>query len=1071
MSSNVKYNLPIKNSNQCIECINCKNTSCNKCTRNRFINDCLPLVDMKESRINILNWDHSRYIWFDESNTQTYSINKDFSLSEYTGDIINYQIFYQTELINNINNDFIIYIEGVKFSIPIYYFFINKNNVIFNVFISFYLYKNPEYKKNTILSFNYNVDNNNYVSMTYKFDIFNVSLLCDKFFEIIPLFLYDYEPNAINCKLREIFSEFALDKLYNIINSYKGSLFAYNSKSSQNTEKYEKYEKFISGPIKSSQDRESNPYTIKKLESGDKTKNINELYNDLTESIRQYRIYLSELTCIIRDFDKIFIVSILDFRFKQTTIMNTWAFDKYFNLNHILGNVSQQPGHNKKLLKSCYTIDKPIIYEYSTITYKNMNYGNCMENTILQFLKILLWNNDIDNYNLDLIDKCFKKNDCINKRLYDIFSKIDKEKTVDFDYEWVKFIMELNKENKYQLIKLEVELNPTLYNLITFLKYISIDEINEIDNNDFLLNFVKKINKEFCVKVDSTTYTDKIILTTNKTYTMFLNHYKHAYFENAKLSDLSTNILEKISKSNSELSVYLRNNKTITYSEINNFICLDYIENKDPFYNYYISKLEKTKIMDSYYLLCRDEAFYKINELIYLKLLSNHIACFLNLQNNNEDSVWHIAVMCIKSEYFWNQVIVKNLCGDNWNLQNNYKSSVWHNAVESIKYDHFWDQVIVKNLCGDNWNLQNNYKSSVWHNAVKSIKSDHFWDQVIVKNLCGDNWNLQNDYKSSVWHNAVESIKYDHFWDQVIVKNLCGDNWNLQNDDEYTVWHNAVKSIESDYFWDQVIVKNLCGDNWNLQDYDLYTVWHNAVKSIESDYFWNQVIDKNLCGDNWNLQDYKDESSVWHFATSIKSEESWDRVSDKNIKSKYFWDQVIVKNLCGDDWNLQDRYKSSVWHNAVKSVESDYFWDQVIVKNLCGDNWNLQNDVGFTVWHNAVKSIKYDHFWDQVIVKNLCGDNWNLQNDERNSVWHLAISNIESYYFWDQVIRKKLFEKWYIGDLKKFIGIDENKKYICIVKEHLKTLEESDKYGKKNLKFKTKYIKYKLKYLELKKIM
>jgi hypothetical protein len=264
-------------------CLNCEDTLCVECIRKKFINDCLPLVDMKESKINILNWDRSGYIWFDESNTQTYSFNKDFSLNEYTGDNIIYKIFDQTELIYNINNHFSIdIVEGVKVLIPIYYFFINKNNVIFNIFISFYLYKNPEYKQNTILSFNYDVNNNNYVSMTYKFDIFNVSLLYDKFFKIIPLFLYDCERTIVDNKLREIFSEFALDKLYNIINSYKGSLFAYNSNS--NRIKY-KFETFISKPIKSKfteVNRYDNATAIINLESGKKTKNIDDLYNDLT---------------------------------------------------------------------------------------------------------------------------------------------------------------------------------------------------------------------------------------------------------------------------------------------------------------------------------------------------------------------------------------------------------------------------------------------------------------------------------------------------------------------------------------------------------------------------------------------------------------------------------------------------------------------------------------------------------------------------------------------------------------------------------------------------------------------
>jgi hypothetical protein len=96
---------------------------------------------------------------------------------------------------------------------------------------------------------------------------------------------------------------------------------------------------------------------------------------------------------------------------------------------------------------------------------------------------------------------------------------------------------------------------------------------------------------------------------------------------------LSTNILRKLSNSDLELSKYLKDNCNLTYSEINNFICLDYIENSNNFYSYYLSKLEKNKIADSYSLLFKDEIirYDSVNDEIYLKLLSNHI---VKPQNN-----------------------------------------------------------------------------------------------------------------------------------------------------------------------------------------------------------------------------------------------------------------------------------------------------------------------------------------------------------------------------------------------------------------------------------------------------
>jgi hypothetical protein len=506
--------LPYKNDNKCKGCLVCDGNLSGECQRKKFINECLPLIDIKESKINILNWDKSGYIWYDSMNTESYYFDNNFNLNKYDGNIIEEQFYDQDKLLENIDKQLVIKIESdLLIEIPIYYFFVNKNNIIFNIFISYYLYKNPSHTTNTILSFNYDTVNNNYISSTYKFDIFNLSLLCDKFFQIIPLFLYNYDENTIKKQLKNIFNKFALDKLYNIINYYKAILNAYNSNSEKDIKIKEIYpfEKFILSDIKSfpnvNYKKYKNATKIHNLESGKKKdKSLEEIYNELTNSILEYRFYLNGLTEIIPDFDKIFISSILDFRLKQYTIMNTWEFDRNFNIKFILNNL-ETTNIKKEDLHNIYFIEKPVIYEYSTVTYKGKTYGNCMENTLLQFLKILLWDDKIKNYSLNLIDNFANKN--VSNKLLNIFKNIEKEKTLSFDYEWVKFIMELqetqdNKFGNYDLLTNDIELNPTLQNLIIFLKYISVQEISDIDNNEkLLLNFVKKINSDFNVSIET----------------------------------------------------------------------------------------------------------------------------------------------------------------------------------------------------------------------------------------------------------------------------------------------------------------------------------------------------------------------------------------------------------------------------------------------------------------------------------------------------------------------------------------------------------------------------------------
>ena len=49
----------------------------------------------------------------------------------------------------------------------------------------------------------------------------------------------------------------------------------------------------------------------------------------------------------------------------------------------------------------------------NSIIYNGIEFANCMENTILQFLKILFYDETIMTYNFLLIDQLIKKNYCI----------------------------------------------------------------------------------------------------------------------------------------------------------------------------------------------------------------------------------------------------------------------------------------------------------------------------------------------------------------------------------------------------------------------------------------------------------------------------------------------------------------------------------------------------------------------------------------------------------------------------------------------------------------------------------
>ena len=61
---------------------------------------------------------------------------------------------------------------------------------------------------------------------------------------------------------------------------------------------------------------------------------------------------------------------------------------------------------------------------------------------------------------------------------------------------------------------------------------------------------------------------------------------------------------------------------------------------------------------------------------------------------------------------------------------------------------------------------------------------------------------------------------------------------------------------------------------------------------------------------------FKSISSINKFKNSIKNNWNQDIIylSKQYIKSEYFWNQVIDKNLCNDSWNLQNKDGNTVWH-------------------------------------------------------------------------------------------------------------------------------------------------------------
>jgi hypothetical protein len=200
--------------------------------RKDMINKCFPLVDIISSSINILNFEKKFYIYYNENNDKndTYYIDMDFNFNLYKNTNIKFENINVLEnIIKNINYSLII--PNLEINIPLYYFFTNNNNNIFNIFITAFNLYNKKLEK-TIQIINNNFinsffsiykDTNKFVKFSFNFNLFNIALLSNKFFDIIPLFSDSFNNHKIKEKLQEIFINFNLVNIYNII-EYKSNI-------------------------------------------------------------------------------------------------------------------------------------------------------------------------------------------------------------------------------------------------------------------------------------------------------------------------------------------------------------------------------------------------------------------------------------------------------------------------------------------------------------------------------------------------------------------------------------------------------------------------------------------------------------------------------------------------------------------------------------------------------------------------------------------------------------------------------------------------------------------------------
>lgn len=1018
----------IVESDECTKCI--QEEKCDFNSRIDFNNNCLPFLNIQNSNINILNWNYTNYIYFDINNQLNYYFDYKFKLNKYLGTLPSENTTYNIKNFDSlINFNFKL---NNTINVPIYYLYVNKNNNIFDLFISSYIYLTNGSEN---LLFRFNEIDYKFIALTYKFEIFNISLTCNKFFDVFELFLSDInEVSEIKDKLKKIFTlnseVFNFENLYFLINKYKFKLDAINRKDIE----FSKSKRLvINNNSNKSNKRDIIKYETNKYEPLSNETNFvsnEKIYDELASSIEKYKRVFKEIEKIIPNYTKIFIMSILQNRIKDKFKNGTWTYDSSYIYNYI--NNYKFKNETTFNFENIYLKNKLIIYEYSSVLYKDITYGNCMENTILQFLKILFFNPRIEKMDNYFIKKII--NEDVLVEMGNIFNDIGKEKTKIFDEKWVKFVTELperfpkkfievnNKPLNYIFIKQIVELDSSLVNLITFLRYVTNVDYETNDNilnkeKNFLNTIVKKINENYSIDIDIGEEKQILNLYVFSNYKMVLDNKKHAHFENAKLGNqniITTNILERIKTDYSSIKDYLSEEENLTLSDIINYICLIYLENpEEGLVKNYIKNLTLDKIYDSFSLLFLDNVFLNLPNKSYMLLLQKEIEEYLVFNNLNQNLLINTIIKIDVNDY-WDKFI--NIKNNGKKLYINWSKNIWITAYKSLYNNGFWKKIVEEKIYV-------NWSNELWNKCINNLSNEFFWETINYDEI-SEEWDEIN------YIEAIKYLKYDKFY-KYLIKNKVYEQFTQKK-----LWIVAVQYIQNNYFWENIPFKQyfIEWDNdilnialTSLKNQIFYetiisektykkwdeNTWLDVTYKIKNDYFWNNLEYKSLLY-NWNSNFWISAfininiNILWKNVIKYKIYNKWNteewNEAIKSLKNNYFWSNLPFNEL-NKKWYITHLY----W--AIFKIETDNFWTYFI-ENLF---YNLDEDFNqlniydkkidyFKAINNHCNNIIYWNFINETFIKN---DVWKYED------WVKGISEIKSDVFWKIIIDNKIYLKWF----------------------------------------------------------
>jgi hypothetical protein len=987
----------------------CTHITCNT-ERNNVLDKCIPIYNTFLFNGNILYSDKKHYVHFSNPTKKTYVLTDSLNLEEIDDvpTIENQEKFNVNDISDYFDKALIID------NIPCLFLFLDPTDV-FNVIMS-----NPK----KVIENIFRLNNNKFIGFSITFNIFNVALFTHTFFDILKVFFICFEmlegkskkidANVVSESVKNIYqNKELLCKLYDLA-VYKKEIFTMSNKNKDRDD-------FLKEPFGCDNPKyDSKQKNIIGLENHNYGQIYDTKYNSVINLLKQNVINIAtELFNFSKNMDLLnykymFIMSILRYRLENKYITAGWSFSISKTVNQLYehinktGKITNLTNDQKRYFIKDNTF--PNVYEFLFVTYKEKQYGNCMENVIFQFLKVLFWQNG--KYDFEKMKSLIKLE--YYEKLKSFFDNVVNERAEDFTLDWVKFIMFENKKIKYDFIQGDVELNSCFANL--FLAYNELFDLkiyyNESNAIEFFNNLIHKLDLNIVeIHITKNISEDTIFLTARNGMTMNVSllHHIHAQFKEVTAKSNSNNLI--IINQIKGLQ-YL--NKTEIHKDIltniyycgtlHQYILLHIIfgydminmnNAKKEYIKYIVSNMKSDEIDVSNQLM--SDTNTKLREEICIDMLQSKLF---------SDKLWIDAVKYIKSEKFWGITSINDDILNSWkdiNDNDNIGNSVWFFAVKYIKSEKFWENISTNKNVLNSWkDIKNNVGDSIWHFAVKYIKSEKFWENISTNKDVLNSWkDIKNNVGDSIWHFTVKYIKLEKFWENISINNNVLNSWeHFKNKNGISFWDYVVTYMRSEKFWENVSTNRNVLNSWNdLENNDGDLLWDSVMESIKLEKFWENISTNKDVLNSWKdiKNNYGD--SMWYSAI-------------KYIKSEKFWENISTNKDILNSWNIKNNRGNLMWSfvlGFLGGIKSEKFWENISTNKDVLNSWkDIKDNNGNSAWRFVIRDIKSEKFWENISTNKDVLNSWkDIKDNNGNSAWRFVIGSIKSEKFWENISTNK----------------------------------------------------------------